>query len=908
MTNQPSRRSKTQLAVADWSRRVGDGALAAIVLVAPLFFGGRHDLGLLVYAALVAVAASAGVVHQMTSRSKATPAISRAAGGLIVAACLLPLVQLIPLPASWMAALSPELSERLPLWSSGAGGLFPAWRTLSVDPWATRISLATIATHAVLFFTLTSRVRSVKDATQVVRLIAGATAVMALVGLLQYASGTESLLGCYPLAYRNVSLAVQAGFTTSNHCGHFIALGVGAALYCLIDAIRNAEAARSSRRKGRAKEPLLSKSNVTVAVWLATLACQLLAVLLTYSRGAAVVMLVGLVVSGLLLVRAEWIERRLLWRGAAVALVGLIGLSLADYGRTAADMGGVSVNDLDELADVSSREVIWRANLSALTASPLAGFGAGAHSQFYKLFMEEPSTVDYTHAESGYLQVASEMGLPGVALLAGAALLAILWCVRGVALSDSSEKRALWAVIAGAFAVSLTHSVADFVWYVPACVTPVVMLGAVGERLTAFRRPAVEQHEAQRITGLPWFAMASASVAIAMTVTLIGPARAALHRDQYDRSAVALKQFTSSFLAKVRRSEGEQEVQQRVLETRRYYTEQMLQRLRLAAEADPSNPHTHHRLARLNVQSFELSQVAGDNALGVDSIRNTVRDNDFESREAVAQWIDRAYGQQGRRLYHGLRHAQRAVRLCPLLGKGYVHIASLSFLATRDTRVADALMEQALRVRPYDGAVQFEVGLHRYSAEKAEEVMELWKQASQRPGKHRVRLAAAASSLFSAQEFVDQFHPDWRLTQAAFEAYQQRDVEQDRLVLADYAMVAAQEAEDTASPALASYYWWQAGMIKASLEDWEATIECVQRANQLNPSQLHIRRGLANALFQGERYDEADPHVRWCVARRPDDKTMRLRLEQLAKRRAKAAREYHRPRTASTAPPNQRSQ
>ena len=54
-----------------------------------------------------------------------------------------------------------------------------------------------------------------------------------------------------------------------------------------------------------------------------------------------------------------------------------------------------------------------------------------------------------------------------------------------------------------------------------------------------------------------------------------------------------------------------------------------------------------------------------------------------------------------------LDHVRKALALCPLEGRGYVHVAELSFLWTSDRAAERACVEQAMRVRPFDGPVLY---------------------------------------------------------------------------------------------------------------------------------------------------------------------------------------------------------
>src|SRR3990172_2510813 len=103
----------------DWLLSVVDAGLVGVVCVAPFFFGGRHDLGRLVFVALVAATATAWFVRQAmrpTTNWKDTSAF-----GLFLLAAGLLVLQIVPLPAAWIEWLAPRNAELLPLWQSSGG-------------------------------------------------------------------------------------------------------------------------------------------------------------------------------------------------------------------------------------------------------------------------------------------------------------------------------------------------------------------------------------------------------------------------------------------------------------------------------------------------------------------------------------------------------------------------------------------------------------------------------------------------------------------------------------------------------------------------------------------------------------------------------------------------------------------
>ena len=113
-----------------------------------------------------------------------------------------------------------------------------------------------------------------------------------------------------------------------------------------------------------------------------------------------------------------------------------------------------------------------RAAIGVLADHPLGGAGPG-HTQ---LRWEGPDggTRYFTYAHNEYVQVAADLGLVGLALLAVllAWLARLLWRARATAAWP-------WPGVVAAFCAFAVHSGFDFVWHLPAVVLTVALLAGV---------------------------------------------------------------------------------------------------------------------------------------------------------------------------------------------------------------------------------------------------------------------------------------------------------------------------------------------------------------------------------------------------------------------------------------------
>jgi len=115
-----------------------------------------------------------------------------------------------------------------------------------------------------------------------------------------------------------------------------------------------------------------------------------------------------------------------------------------------------------------NRISIWRDTLGLIRHHPLLGTGLGSFSTVYPSVQTVFLTLLVEHAHCDYLEVASELGLPGAILVFGS----IFWVLAQTAgqykKTEESFDKAVSLGCIGSIAAILVHSLADFNLYIPA--------------------------------------------------------------------------------------------------------------------------------------------------------------------------------------------------------------------------------------------------------------------------------------------------------------------------------------------------------------------------------------------------------------------------------------------------------
>ena len=864
----------------DWSARwakLGDIGLLACMFLMPLFLGGRHDLGRLVYAFCVLIA-TVGVFTSLALAGKQIK-ISLWAIGLFSAAVGLLVLQSVPLPEFLLKFLAPGQEALLPLWQGSTDQYsLGSWRTLSFTPSETREGAALLSLHGLLFITVYARLRSRDDVQQMLSWVAYATVAMAAFGLLQYATSNDKLLWFYAHPSRDIGAWVQGAFANKNHFAHFLVLGLGPLMWLSMKALNSAPSTKSRGKKKAIQWNVIALFGAVALVVTAALASQ--------SRGGAITLTVGAATA----VAMQWSAGMLKMKQAiglsVLVFAALGGVSLFGYEQVTGRLDDLVSGEIEQLDANEGRRLIWQANADAFNAWPLVGAGAGGHSETYPLYLEKPIRGEFTHAESGYLQVASETGLLGIALLFLTFGTCLIWVLRGALRDAQKDRLDVWSAIVPSLMASAVHSVVDFVWYIPSLLVMTLIVIACAARQSDFAVRGQEQKQSR--PSRSWFmpTMSSATVALGSIFLLFGPGMGAVKWDQYLRCSSSLKGLTTKLI----QSEGEPQD--------RYLPETIKEHTRLATELleqivshDPYNARAHSRLAGRYLQRFEIETADHENQMPISWIRDAAIQSEFATREEMVAWIRRAYGEQAELLIKAHTHARLAVELCPLQGEAYMYLAKLSMFESQSSQATLALTEQGMKVRPYEGGVLFEAGRQYSMAGVHQPAQHCWFEALRRPGSHREKLVALLAATTPADELIENLQPDRPALDLAIKHYQLLDSEADLRLLAHYAMQQAQAAEQSGEekPQHLAARWRQTSSVLRSIKEFKLAVQCAERSMLLSPYDFYVRLELATSLYQAEKYMEADPHLRWCLARRPDLKYLQRWLTDAAKQRTQVA-------------------
>ena len=507
------------------------GALQGLLLLLPLFLGGRQPLAVFVAAAVV------GALLIVTARARHDIADAPAAPGVgvLAAFALLAFFTTVPLPPALLALVSPEIARRtaelLPGWP-GAGG-WSTWRSLAMDPYGVTLELSRIAIGLGAFSVAVAYPWRTDDwdvdarakivARLLLTVIAGGVLLAALALLEQIAGNGRVLWIGEPVAQRG---RASGSFVNPNHLAAWLEMTLPVAL-----AYTLALAARLRRRLARAVHTGRGMGVRARRAWIAALIAQqrmiwpplaaafattliLVAHIATGSRGGGAALLVGAVLAAGGAASTAASERLRRW----VPMVGALALILVTTGMLAVWATSEPDTTTVESADpgLGSRLLVSTAGVAIVRDYPLVGSGLGSWLHAFRPYQEPPVPGGiWDHAHDDYVELVAETGAIGLALAALFAFL-VARAARGrretpAASVPSTELR--WRIaprleasewqsalgertllrfgLAGGVSAVLVHSLVDFGLHLPANLLLLMVLLALlvlsGERQPASR-------------------------------------------------------------------------------------------------------------------------------------------------------------------------------------------------------------------------------------------------------------------------------------------------------------------------------------------------------------------------------------------------------------------------------------
>lgn len=435
------------------------GLLVLVLLWVPLPYGSNVVWACALLEIMVFLLAIGWLSGHLRRRVLLTPALrgARSALWLWLAWVLFIASQLIPIPAEWLAVLSPTAyswhQETTPL----ATGL-PSYLPLSLDPGATLERLLTTIAYGLLFcltlLTVSSRGRLRFLATTL--LVSGL--IQALYGLVELYSGWET--------------QVNGSFINYNHLAGYLGLCMALGIGLLLADLESWAGLLTWRQRLRQGLSVLFSRKILVRSFLVVM---VIALVMTRSRMGNTAFFTSMTVCGLIYILCK---RREVGRPALVLFISLL---IIDVWVVSAWFGLDQLVERIRTTDLAreNRDEVIRDAGTMWADYRLTGVGLGSYYAVFPYYRGSDVKGFYDHAHNDYAEFFSETGILGSAILSSLVLLAGWTALQAVRTRQDRLLTGMGFSSLMAMVTIAIHSTADFNLQIPANAATLVVIMAL---------------------------------------------------------------------------------------------------------------------------------------------------------------------------------------------------------------------------------------------------------------------------------------------------------------------------------------------------------------------------------------------------------------------------------------------
>jgi O-antigen ligase len=345
--------------------------------------------------------------------------------------------------------------------------------TLSVAPYQTVSHFLLLVTYLTAFYLVLVVCEDSIAKKRLVYALIALGGFEAFYGLVQYLTGWQQIF-----AYMKKYYLEDATGTYINR-NHFAGLLEMVLPFTVALALRVAGNLRRAVRRTEAKaRRLLSAAELLPLVCLLFLALLIFTALVFSRSRMGILSAVASLIAVLGLAGSSSLSKRTRTVAAALFLLGVIGIVVwvgSDPVVTRFEILGQEYSQTNQ-----NRISIWRDTLHLIHQHPLLGTGLGTFSLAYTSVQTAFPNLLVDHAHCDYLEVLSELGVPGGILVFGSIFWVLVRAVRRYRRAEDRFDTAVCLGCIGSVVAILVHSLADFNLYIPANALVFTVILALG--------------------------------------------------------------------------------------------------------------------------------------------------------------------------------------------------------------------------------------------------------------------------------------------------------------------------------------------------------------------------------------------------------------------------------------------
>lgn len=386
------------------------------------------------------------------------------------------LLQIFPFPNRILSFLGYSQADVSP----------PFHPVLSIAPYETVSQLLLLVTYLAAFYLVLFVCEDRNARRRFVYALIAIGTFEALYGLMQYLTGWQQIFSFVKKYY------LQDATGTYINRNHFAGLLEMTLPLVVAMALRQTQHMRHKckRENSLARDVLSGKELPAFVFWLFLAALLFTALFFSRSRMGLFSAVVSLIV--ILAFASEFalsVRSRILL--GAVFMLSVAGI--AAWVGTAPVLARFETIENEYAQTGWNRVSVWRDTGQLIREHPYLGTGLGTFSEAYPSVQTAYLSLFVDHAHSDYLEIASDIGLPGAILLFGSIFWILGHAIRRCGKLKDILDSTLCLGCAGSIVAILVHSIADFNLHIPANALIFTVLLALAVSVTRETKPPRNQ-------------------------------------------------------------------------------------------------------------------------------------------------------------------------------------------------------------------------------------------------------------------------------------------------------------------------------------------------------------------------------------------------------------------------------
>lgn len=376
-------------------------------------------------------------------------------------------IHVIPLPVDVVAILSPS-SARIHALARDVG-IQESWTTLSIDPYAARVSLLKTAAYVGIFFLVLTLANRRSRVHRLAEVLVYSSLLYSAYAVLMHLSGAET--DYFGIRIRHGDSA-SGPFVNRNHFAGYLEMTLAIGIGLLIAGLSDRAADTWKKFIRQTIEWILSPKMILRL----SLCVLVIALTTTHSRMGNTAFFASLLIAGAIGIALS----RHATRNTVILLASLIAIDLLIVGSWFGVEKLAKRIQETTVEDVEVREEPPKYAIELIKDYPVFGAGPGSFYLAFPPYRKETITAFFDHAHNDYVEFAAESGVLGLAILGVFVALSL-----GAAIKAQWQRRdplmrgMSFACIMGVTAI-LIHSWVDFNLQIPANAAYFMVLLALG--------------------------------------------------------------------------------------------------------------------------------------------------------------------------------------------------------------------------------------------------------------------------------------------------------------------------------------------------------------------------------------------------------------------------------------------